>query len=115
LILILDEFDGLDSAAIARLGCDFSQYLSSSSESNGQTFRGKRLFIAQSRFNWSTCRLGVENVKGSPFNVQRSVHIPNLTHDEVVYLFDWYQRETGQSIQPEVVERIWYEFQGQPG
>jgi hypothetical protein len=41
-------------------------------------------------------------VKGSPFNVQRSVHIPNLTHDEVVYLFDWYQRETGQSIQPEV-------------
>ncbi len=59
--------------------------------------------------------LGVENVKGSPFNVQRSVHIPNLTHDEVVYLFDGYQRETGQSIQPDVVERIWYEFKGQPG
>ena len=34
--------------------------------------------------------LGVENVKGSPFNVQRSLHIPNLTHDEVVYLFDCY-------------------------
>ncbi|MDM8563699.1 hypothetical protein QUF54_10130, partial [Candidatus Marithioploca araucensis] len=52
---------------------------------------------------------------GSPFNVQRSVHIPNLTHDEVVYLFDWYQRERQQKIEPEVVERIWYEFKGQPG
>jgi len=71
--------------------------------------------------------LGVENVKGSPFNVQRGVHIPNLTHSEVVYLFDWYMRESGQSIDSEVVERIWYEtkssrrelwrrsFQGQPG
>jgi hypothetical protein len=59
--------------------------------------------------------LGVENIKGSPFNVQRSVHIPNLTHDEVVYLFDWYQREQTQKIEPDVVERIWYEFKGQPG
>ncbi|RKZ38792.1 MAG: hypothetical protein DRR00_33915, partial [Candidatus Parabeggiatoa sp. nov. 3] len=59
--------------------------------------------------------LGVENVKGSPFNVQRSVHIPNLTSDEVAYLFDWYQRESGQLIQPDVLERIGYEFQGQPG
>jgi hypothetical protein len=59
--------------------------------------------------------LGVENIKGSPFNVQRRVHIPNLTHDEVVYLFDWYQREQTQKIEPDVVERIWYEFKGQPG
>ena len=58
--------------------------------------------------------LGVENVKGSPFNVQRSLHIPNLTHDEVVYLFDCYQRERQQQIEPEVVERIWYEL-GNPG
>jgi hypothetical protein len=40
---------------------------------------------------------------------------PNLTHDEVVYLFNWYQQEKGQSIEPDVIERIWYEFQGQPG
>ena len=59
--------------------------------------------------------LGVENVKGSPFNVQRSLHIPNLTHDEVVELFNGYQEESGQSIESEVVERIWSEFQGQPG
>ncbi|MCK5524894.1 MAG: hypothetical protein KAI83_17345 [Thiomargarita sp.] len=57
----------------------------------------------------------MENVKGSPFNVQRSVHIPNFIHDEVAYLFNEYQQESGQSIDPEVVERIWSEFQGQPG
>jgi hypothetical protein len=59
--------------------------------------------------------LGVENVKGSPFNVQRSVYIPNFTHDEVVYLFNEYQQESRQSIEAQVVENIWSEFQGQPG
>jgi hypothetical protein len=59
--------------------------------------------------------LGIENPKGSPFNVQRSVHIPNLTHDEVIELFNQYQQESGQSCEPEVVERIYYEFKGQPG
>ncbi|MCP4702707.1 MAG: hypothetical protein GY862_38485, partial [Gammaproteobacteria bacterium] len=59
--------------------------------------------------------LGIENVKGSPFNVQRSVHIPDLTHDETASLFSDYQRESGQSIDAEVVDRIWYEFRGQPG
>jgi hypothetical protein len=59
--------------------------------------------------------LGVENVKGSPFNIQRSVSIPNLLHDEVIHLFNQHQQETGQAIAPEVVERIWYEFKGQPG
>ena len=59
--------------------------------------------------------LGIENLKGSPFNVQRSVHIPNLTYEEVKYLFHCYQRESGQAIESEVIERIWYEFEGQPG
>jgi hypothetical protein len=59
--------------------------------------------------------LGIENIKGSPFNIQRSVHIPNLTPEEVTDLFNQYQQESGQSIESEVVERIWYEFQGQPG
>ena len=40
---------------------------------------------------------------------------PNLRFSEVVQLFSWYQQERGQLIEPEVVERIWYEFQGQPG
>ena len=57
----------------------------------------------------------MENIKGLPFNVQRSLHIPNLTHEGVISLFNQYQQETEQSIEPEVVEHIWYEFQGQPG
>ena len=37
--------------------------------------------------------LGIENEKGSPFNVQRSVHIPNLTYEEVEGMFKWYEKE----------------------
>jgi len=59
--------------------------------------------------------LGIENVTGSPFNVQRSVHIPNLERDEVVQIFQDYQSESGQQIESAVVERIYDEMQGQPG
>jgi len=43
--------------------------------------------------------LGIENVTGSPFNIQRSLHIPNLTFDEVRHMFDWYAEENGQSVE----------------
>jgi len=59
--------------------------------------------------------LGVENPRGSPFNVQRSLRIPNLTADEVRGMLHWYERESGQSIEPQVVERVYDEMQGQPG
>jgi len=59
--------------------------------------------------------LGIDNVTGSPFNVQRSVRIPNLTRDEVNDMFGWYERESGQGIEPEVVERLFHETRGQPG
>jgi hypothetical protein len=67
--------------------------------------------------------LGMENPRGSPgstslttsFNVQRSLHVPNLTFEEVQGLFDWYTRESGQAVEPAVVERLFYETRGQPG
>jgi len=59
--------------------------------------------------------LGIDNKKGSPFNIQKSIHIPNLTFDEVKQMFDDYQREWEQKIEPEVVERLFYETNGQPG
>ena len=40
--------------------------------------------------------LGIDSPTGSPFNVQRSVHVPNLTRDEVRAMFAWYERESGQ-------------------
>ncbi len=113
LILILDEFDALDSAVIARLVAIFRHIYNSRRNQMDKPSAEKDYLLHSLALIGVRAALGVENVKGSPFNVQRSVHIPNLTHDEVVYLFDGYQRETGESIQPDVVERILYEFKGQ--
>ncbi|OAD20254.1 hypothetical protein THIOM_004054, partial [Candidatus Thiomargarita nelsonii] len=115
LILILDEFDALEQAVIARLVAVFRHiYMTRQSQTNKSTAEKDYLLHSLALIGVRAV-LGVENVKGSPFNVQRSVHIPNLTYDEVVYLFDWYQQERKQKIEPKVVERIWYEFKGQPG
>jgi hypothetical protein len=115
LILILDEFDGLQEPVLAGLVGFFRNiYHSRQNQADKSTAEKDYLLHGMALIGVRTV-LGVENVKGSPFNVQRSMHIPNLTHDEVAYLFNWYQQESGQSIDPEVVERIWYEFQGQPG
>jgi hypothetical protein len=59
--------------------------------------------------------LGVESQRGSPFNVQRSLHIPNLTEAEVNEMYHWYGRESGQKVEQAVIERVFYETQGQPG
>jgi hypothetical protein len=115
LILILDEFDALEQTVIAKLVAVFRHiYMTRQNQTNKSTAEKNYLLHGLALIGVRAV-LGVENVKGSPFNVQRSVHIPNLTHDEVVYLFDWYQREQKQKIEPDVIERIWYEFRGQPG
>jgi len=115
LILILDEFDGLQEPVIAGfVGFFRNIYTARQNQTDKSTAEKDYLLHGMALIGVRTV-LGVENAKGSPFNVQRSLHIPNLTHDEVAYLFNWYQQESGQSIEPEVVERIWSEFQGQPG
>ncbi|MCP5104073.1 MAG: hypothetical protein GY950_11875, partial [bacterium] len=50
-----------------------------------------------------------------PFNVQRSLHIPNLSYDEVENIFKWYRDESGQEIDPEVVKQLYDNTRGQPG
>lgn len=59
--------------------------------------------------------LGVESKQGSPFNVQRSLHVPNFTLEEVKELFRQYQHESGQTIDPAVVEQVYVGTNGQPG
>jgi hypothetical protein len=59
--------------------------------------------------------LGVDSERGSPFNIQRSLHVPNFTLDEVTDLFDQYQRESGQIVEPEVVVSVYESTNGQPG
>ncbi|MDM8560959.1 AAA-like domain-containing protein [Candidatus Parabeggiatoa sp. HSG14] len=115
LILILDEFDALEPAVIAGLVGAFRNIYHRRRNQTDKPTAEKDYLLHSMALIGVRAVLGVENVKGSPFNVQRGVHIPNLTHDEVAYLFNCYQQESGQPIQPEVVERIWYEFQGQPG
>ncbi|MDM8562531.1 AAA-like domain-containing protein [Candidatus Marithioploca araucensis] len=115
LILILDEFDGLDEAVIAGLVSLFRNIYHIRQSQADKATAEKDYLLHSMAFIGVRTVLGIENVKGSPFNIQRSVHIPNLTHDEVVHLFNCYQQESGQLIEPEVVKRIWSEFQGQPG
>jgi hypothetical protein len=59
--------------------------------------------------------LGVESRHGSPFNIQRSLHVPNLTQAEVEDLYQQYQEESGQAIEPVVVEEVYRVTRGQPG
>lgn len=49
--------------------------------------------------------LGLDSQRGSPFNVQRALLVPNLTQAEVIDLYQQYQAESGQTIEPEVVLR----------
>jgi hypothetical protein len=115
LILILDEFDSLPESAITKLVAIFRHIYNTRKVQVGIPTAEKEYLLHSLALIGVRAVVGVENMRGSPFNIQRSVHIPNLTHDEVNYIFNWYQQETGQTIKPEVVEQIWYEFQGQPG
>jgi hypothetical protein len=115
LILILDEFDGLDDNVIGLLVGFFRNIYNKRQNQVDKSTAEKEYLLHSLALIGVRAVLGVENMRGSPFNVQRSVHIPNLTAEEVVSLFNYYQQETGQDIQPEVVQRIYYEFQGHPG
>lgn len=115
LILIIDEFDAIGEEFISKFASEFrSMYLQRKAEhhrpieQSGHLLHGLALIGVRSV-------LGIENATGSPFNVQRSVRIPNLTFEEVKGMFDWYQRDSGQHIEPDVVARLFAETNGQPG
>jgi hypothetical protein len=115
LILMLDEFDALSEEAIAGLAGVFRNiYIRRQIEADRPTGEKTYLLHGVALIGVRSV-LGVENPRGSPFNVQRSLHVPNLTFAEVQGLFDWYTDESGQAVEPAVVERIFYEMRGQPG
>ena len=90
LILLIDEFDALPPRLIDHLVTAFRRiYLDRGAyRLHGLALVGVRAV------------LGVESPRGSPFNVQRSLHVPNLTRDEVTELFAQYQAEAGRSSSP---------------
>ena len=104
-ILFIDEFDKLPLHIIDRLVNLFrDMYLARSKyRLHGLALIGVRAV------------LGVESPRGSPFNVQRSVHVPNFTEDEVVELFRQYQEESSQTVEAVVVAEVYRVTRGQPG
>ncbi len=114
-ILILDEFDGMGTEYINRFAIEFRHiYLSRQNEVDQVTGEKSYLLHGLALIGVRGV-LGIENVSGSPFNVQRSLPIPNLTFEEVDSMFHWYERESGQTVEQAVIDRVFYETQGQPG
>lgn len=115
LILILDEFDAMLSEYIDAFANEF-RTIHTHRRNVGDSASSEKTFILHSlALIGVRSVLGVENVSGSPFNVQRSVHVPNLTEGEVASMFRWYEEESGQAVEDAVVERLFYETRGQPG
>jgi len=105
LILVIDEFDKLPPGIIDGLVSLFREmYLKRKSYVlHGLALVGVRAV------------LGVESKSGSPFNIQRSLHIENLTLDEVKNMFDQFHEESKQNVEAEVVKILFEKTQGQPG
>lgn len=115
LILILDEFDALAPEAISGIASVFRNiYNVRRNEAHKPT--GEKLYLLHGlALIGVRAVLGIESQSGSPFNVQRSLHIPNLTSAEVESMFRWYERESGQPVEQAVIDRVYYETNGQPG
>ncbi|MCP4397786.1 MAG: hypothetical protein GY801_10870, partial [bacterium] len=113
LILVVDEFDAIAEQCINKFASEFRKIhtdriteIDKSSGEKTYLLHGLALIGVRSV-------LGIENVTGSPFNVQRSLHIPNLSFEEVDGMLKWYERESGQELQQEVIDRLYYETNGQ--
>jgi len=104
-ILFIDEFDSLPSKVIDQLVTLFRDiYLKRESYLlHGLALIGVRAV------------LGVDSERGSPFNIQRSMHVENFTRDEVWDLYNQYIEESGQVIKDEVIEAVYRVTRGQPG
>jgi len=115
LILMLDEFDALVPEAIHGLVSVFRNIYNTRREQPDKTTAEKDYLLHGIALIGVRSVLGLDNPRGSPFNVQRSLQIPNLTFDEVAEMFHWYERESGQGVEASVIERIYTELRGQPG
>jgi len=111
LVWIIDEFDALPEHIITTLVNIFREiYLDRNKAPQERIYNLQGLALIGVR-----SVLGIDNKKGSPFNIQKSIHIPNLTFEEVKQMYNDYQCEWEQTIDNEVVERLFYETNGQPG
>lgn len=105
LILLIDEVDTIPLALIDLMVAQFRElYLHRETNwLHGLALIGVRAV------------LGIESQRGSPFNIQRSLQVPNLTVEEVDELYRQYIEESGQHIEAAVVEKVYQSTKGQPG
>jgi hypothetical protein len=115
LILIIDEFDALSEAAIGGLAGVFRNIYNRRRDQANLPSRERDYLLHGVALIGVRSVLGIESQRGSPFNVQRSLRIPNLTCAEVESMFKWYEQESEQTVEQAVIERVFYETQGQPG
>ena len=115
LILILDEFDALAEDAISAIVGVFRNIYNINRDQSHLPVKERKYLLRSVALIGVRSVLGIENAKGSPFNVQRSLHIPNLTFEEVEGMFRRHETESGQRVDQEVIERLYYETKGQPG
>lgn len=104
-IMLIDEVDTLPATVIDLMVAQFRElYLSRESNwLHGLALIGVRAV------------LGIESRRGSPFNIQQSLHVPNLTEEEVTDLYHQYQDESGQTVDSAVVAEVFRVTNGQPG
>ncbi|OQY45608.1 MAG: hypothetical protein B6242_09835 [Anaerolineaceae bacterium 4572_78] len=114
LILIVDEFDSLPPKVIGHVVRIFRNMYNLRYQSSLPTEQKPYLLHGIALIGVQAV-LGVDTMSGSPFNVQRSMHIPNLTYEEVNSMFHWYERESEQIVEQEVIDRLFHVLQGQPG
>ena len=114
LILIIDEFDALEESVIADIVGIFRNIYNNRKKDSEPAPQKEYLLHGVALIGVRSV-VGVENKSGSPFNVQKSLFIPNLTEAEVNEMYHWYERESGQHIDQDVIDRIFYVTQGQPG
>lgn len=115
LVLILDEFDALGEDAIRTLAAIFRNIYINRRDQMDIPSAQKEYLLHGVALVGVRAVLGIENATGSPFNIQRSLQIPNLTDAEVEAMFQWYTQESGQAIDAPVIQAIFDETQGQPG
>jgi len=114
LILIIDEFDALEENVIADIVGIFRNIYNSRQKDPRPASEKEYLLHGVALIGVRSV-VGVENRSGSPFNIQKSLHIPNLTEAEVNEMFHWYEKESGQRVEQAVIDRLFFVTQGQPG
>lgn len=114
-ILVFDEFDALDETLIHRFANIFRELYIERTNEQDRAIEEKTCLLHGLALIGVRSVLGIENATGSPFNVQRSLRIPNLELEEVESLFKWYEKESGQSVKREVIDSLYKEVGGQPG